>query len=356
MAVPCLVLEVKIDYKPNGRTAVKVALHPFEMNSPGDALSLRRALRRLPLDEVRQLAVVAKVEGTATLNDVSRELASERIRAELDRAGGPALVRRTLEILSVGCEGIITPGGWVLASLKDSSRPRAKPAGVGLALGHARSAPIAMEERATLRHIRIAAKTVREAMGKARLDAGTTGLVLIKSPILLSGAGRHVGSTAASRGAAALGAAIALGELRDTDIDPDSLCADWSLHGTRAMSFSGTETDCCEALVLGNRPGGDAHLRVERAVLSDLLDAAPLASLAEGARAVFYKAGIARDGTLRGRRTTVLSSELAADKQLRAAAGGVVGAALGTTRAFISGGAEHQVAPGGCLAAVIRAR
>jgi cyanuric acid amidohydrolase len=213
-----------------------------------------------------------------------------------------------------------------------------------------------MADRATLRHIRIAAKTVRAAMERAGLDRKTTELVLIKSPILLSGSGRHVGSTGASRGAAALGAAIALGEVREADIDAGSLCADWTLHGTRTMSFSGTETQCCEALVLGNRPGGDTRLRVERAILSDILDAAPLASLAAGARAVFFKAGIAPDGRLRGERTTVLSSELAADKQLRAAAGGVVGAALGTTRAFISGGAEHQVPPGGCLAAVIRER
>lgn len=331
---------------------MKVAVLPFEMSSPGDALGLRRALRRLPLREVEQLAVVAKIEGTATLNDVSRELASERIRSELERAGGPALLRRSLEILSAGCEGIITPGGWVLASLRSGRRA----AGVGLALGHARSAPIPMQDRATLRHIRIAAATVREAMRKARLDPGTAGLVLIKSPILLGGSGPHVGSTGASRGAAALGAAVALGELRLSDVDARSLCTDWTLHGTRTMSFSGTETQCCEALVLGNRPGGDTRLRVERAVLSDLLDAAPLAALSAGARAVFYKAGIARDSTLRGQRTTVLSSELAADKQLRAAASGVVGAALGTTRAFISGGAEHQVAPGGCLAAVIRAR
>jgi cyanuric acid amidohydrolase len=261
-------------------------------------------------------------------------------------------MRRSLQILSAGCEGIITPGGWVLASLAS----RRKAAGVGLVLGHARSAPIPMAERATLRHVRIAAQAVRAAMERAGLDRKTTELVLIKSPILLNGTGRHVGSTGASRGAAALGAAIALGEIREADVQAASLCADWTLHGTRAMSFSGTETDCCEALVLGNRPGGDARLRVERAVLSDLLDAAPLAALGSGAQAVFFKAGIARDGTLRGERTTVLTSELAADKQLRAAAGGVVGAALGTTRAFVSGGAEHQVAPGGCLAAVIRAR
>jgi cyanuric acid amidohydrolase len=327
---------------------MRVALLPFDMASPGDSHGLRRALRRLQAAEVLQLAVLAKVEGTATLNDFSHELASERIGAEVRRAGGAALERRCLRMLSVGCEGLITPGGWLLASLRDKSR------GVGLAFGHARSAPIPMRERATLRHVRLAAQTVRAALAKARLDRRSVELVLIKSPIRLEGTAPHVGSTAASRGAAALGAGLALGEIQN--VADRSLCADWSLHSSKTMAFSGTETDCCEALVLGNREGGDPALRIERAVLTDLLDAAPLAALARGARAVFYKAGIGRDGTLRGARTTVATSELAPDKQLRAAASGVVAAMLGTTRAFISGGAEHQAPPGGCLAAVIRER
>jgi cyanuric acid amidohydrolase len=329
---------------------MNVALIPFDTAAPGDGSGVRRALRRLPLRDVLQLAVVAKVEGTATLNDVSRELASERIGAELQRAGSPALLRRSLQILSVGCEGIITPGGWLIASLK-------APPGrsFGLALGHARSAPVAMADCATRRHIGSAAAAVRAAMRRAGLDRKAVELVLIKSPVRLEGGGPHVGSTAASRGAAALGAALALGDIRESDLRDDSLCTDWQLHGSRAMAFSGTETDCCEALVMGNRHGGDPRLRVERAVLSDILDAAPLAALASGAKAVFFKAGIERSGTVRGARTTVLTSELPSDKQLRAAASGVVGAILGTTRAFISGGAEHQAPPGACLAAVIRA-
>jgi cyanuric acid amidohydrolase len=325
---------------------MKVSVLPFDMASPGDGSGVRRALRRLAIHDVLQLAVIAKIEGTATLNDVSRELAGERVAAELRRAGGAGLERRSLTLLSVGCEGIITPGGWIIASLRGRSSQ-----GTGLAVGHARSRPIAMRDRASGKHMRAAADAVRAAMRRAGLDRRSAELVLIKSPIRLPG-----GSTAASRGIAALGSALALGELRYSSVGDSSLCADWSLHSSKTMAFSGTETDCCEVLVLGNRPGGDPRLRVDRAQLSDLMDTAPLAGLAGGgeARLVFYKAGIARDGTLRGARTTVLSSEMPSDKQLRAAASGVVAATFGTTRAFISGGAEHQAPPGGCMAAVIR--
>jgi cyanuric acid amidohydrolase len=329
---------------------MKVVLLPFDMSSPGDAQGLRQALRRLRTADVVQLAVLAKVEGPATLNDVSRELAAACFAAELRRAGGARLERRSLMLLSAGCEGVITPGGWVIARLRGGPSRE-----TGLVVGHARSRPIDMRERETARHMHAAASAVRAAMRSAGLDRRSVELVLIKSPIRLPGASM-AGSTAASRGIAALGSALALGELRRARISETSLCADWSLYGSKTMAFSGTETDCCEAQVFGHRPGGDPRLRLDRAALSDLMDTAPLGALAAGAAPglVLYKAGIARDGTLRGARTTVFSSEWPSDKQLRAAASGVVAAALGTTRAFVSGGAEHQAPPGGCLVAVIR--
>jgi len=339
---------------------------PFDMAAAGDASGVRSALRALPIARIRQLAVVAKVEGTATLNDASRELASACIGGEIRRAGGEALAARTLEILSVGCEGIITPGGWLFASLAVPARPPTVASlPVGLAMGQARSAPVPMRDRAGPRHVEAAARAVRAAMREAGLRAREVTLVLIKSPILMPGTTvalepaqrRHVGSTGASRGAAALGAALALGEIARGPVDAARLCAEASLHGARTLSFSGTETDRCEAVVFGHRPGGDPALQASMAVLADLLDSEALSTLAAdpaSLQAVFFKAGIAAGGRLRGARTTVLSSELPADKQLRAAASGVVGAVLGTTRAFISGGAEHQAAPGACLAAVIR--
>lgn len=352
--------------------AMDLQVVAFEMDAAGDASGVRTALAALPLARLRQLAVVAKVEGTATLNDASRELASACIRAELIRAGGQRLAAQSLEILSVGCEGVISPGGWLFASLdpvapgRRGRKVRSAALPVGLVMGQARSAPVPMRDRAGPRHVEAAARAVRAAMREAWLSPASVALVLIKSPVLMPGTTialeadqrRHVGSTGASRGAAALGAAMALGEIPRAPVDASRLCAEASLHGARTLSFSGTETERCEAVVFGHRPGGDPRLRASLAVLEDLLDSRSLAALAgdpSTLRAVFFKAGIAAGGRLRGARTTVLSSELPADKQLRAAASGVVGAVLGTPRAFISGGAEHQAAPGACLAAVIRA-
>lgn len=321
------------------------------MQSAGDASGFARALakiRRTAREHLRQLAVVAKIEGTATLNDRSRELASACFQAELERAGGAALRRRTLEILSVGCEGVITPGGTLYASVA----PR-RSGPMGLVMGHARSAPISLKDRYSLRHVAAAERAVRAAMRAAGLNARQVAFVLIKSPVHAL-AGRP---TEASRGAAALGSAVALGELKRSQIRPNSLLRDAKLHGTRTIAFSGTETERCEAVVFGHRPGGDPSLRLERAAMADFLDIAALGPLVDQEGEVvslFLKAGIPDDGNLRGARTTVLTSELPAHKQLRAAASGLAAAVFGTTRVFVSGGAEHQAPAGGCLAAVIR--
>lgn len=343
---------------------MQIAIVPFDMAAAGDAAGFARALRRIDVAAIERIAVLAKVEGTATLNDASRELAADRLGAALEKATGPALARRAISILSVGCEGIVTPGGWIVAVLRGQPRVRT-PGGEGLVVGMAASDPIPMAERASRAHVDRAAAAVREAMRQAELTASQVALVLVKSPVLLPGTGvelpvalrRHVGSTGASRGAAALGAGIALGEIKSSAIGDATLCADWSLASDRTMSYSGTEVERCEAVVFGHRAGGDPRWRLDRAIQTDLLDRAPLDALAAGPGRpvlILHKAGIARDGRLRGERTTVLTSELAADKQLRAAASGVVGLAFGTGRVFVSGGAEHQAQPGNCIAAVVR--
>ena len=80
-----------------------------------------------------------------------------------------------------------------------------------------------------------------------------------------------------------------------------------------------------------------------------------LGRVADGERiiATMIKSGVAPDGRVRGRRTTIKSSHIDMDKHVRAAMSGVVGSILGDTRSFISANTVHQAAPGGGLAACI---
>jgi cyanuric acid amidohydrolase len=77
--------------------------------------------------------------------------------------------------------------------------------------------------------------------------------------------------------------------------------------------------------------------------------------LADASRivATMVKAGVAPDGKVRGRRTTIKSSHIDMDKHVRAAMSGIVGSITGTTCAFISANTVHQAPAGGGLCACI---
>src|SRR5690606_4793457 len=113
----------------------------------------------------------------------------------------------------------------------------------------------------------------------AQLSPDQVHLILIKSPVLhpdaIPGSGgpetRHAGSTGAARGAAALGAGIALGEVDRAALGSDPV-GRTAAYASRVMSFSGTETDCIEVFLVGERQGGDQNWGIISCGLEHLLD------------------------------------------------------------------------------------
>lgn len=340
-----------------------VVIEIFHPRHPGDTSGLRAALARLPLDRIRHLAVFGKTEGPATLNDFSRDVAQAATDDALRAVGGQRLVERTTRLFSTGCEGIASPLTVLLAQTGNEADADAAPR-TGLVFGAAHSAPVADRDRAGPVHVEAARQAVAEAMKAASLTADQVGLVLIKSPILSPAEAieqggdrlRHGGSTGSSRGVAAIGAGIALGEIDGRSLGSDPV-GRAGVYARRVMAFSGTEVDRIEAVVIGARPGGDPRWELRAALVKDIADGEGLRALCppddRELALVLFKAGIAANGTLRGRRTTVLTSDLPPDKQLRAAASGVVAACFGGADAFISAGAEHQGPRGACLCAVL---
>jgi cyanuric acid amidohydrolase len=337
-----------------------VTIHPFPLRHAGDAAGLALALAVPGVATARRLVLLAKVPGPATLNDPSRELARMVLRAAVTAAGGDGLLARTRMILSVGCEGVGGAGGWLLAD--DGQQHPGTPG--RLALGTARSEPIPMADRGGVPHAQAVARAVARALDDAGLVPGQVRLVLVKSPVRPD----QPDATGRSRGAAALGAGVALGEVAADRIGA-AIMNDPAVHAVRAMTMSGTETDRAEVVVLGNRPGAGGPLLAGSGLLRDLIDVPGLRRVLSGLGAAFddegvlsdpasvplvlLKAGLAADGMLRGRRTHVFGTDLPADKHLRAAAGGMVAGLLGSNEAFITGGAEHQGPPGACVAAAI---
>ncbi len=350
-------------------------LSAYDCDGPGDARDLTRRLAALPRSRVRRLAVLGKTEGTATLNDFSREVALGAARQAIASTLGQAVAEQAALVFSTGCEGVITPFGYLIADLEDPA-PRNAAAPARLALGVAATADIPVDERGGRAHALAVAEAVRTAMADAGASPDQVALAFVKSPVLPR---RHLGelppavaaragSTSIARAVAALGAAIALGEVGEARVTDAAIGRDLSLHSRRAMCFSGTELSNNEVILLANVPGAGGDLRLEAEPLADILDAPALLRLARRAgltpdadglftssepEALFLKAGIRPGGVVRGRRTTVFESEMEPDKHMRPVASGLIGALFGTTRAFISGGAEQQAPPGGGLAAMV---
>ena len=330
----------------------------IDLTNPEDSRdvgALNRLLQRVDVRKVQTLVVFGKTDGAATLEDETRQAAQESASAIINQAGGEFLKERSWSIFSTGCEGIATPVCVAVAATNISDHSSEE----GLVVGAARSAFLADDKRCTRDHVLAAAECVKLAMKNGGISAQEVSLVLLKSPVRLypgSSGSPYTRSTGASRGAAAIGSALALGDIA-IDSVPDDPLRSCTGFASRTMAFSGTEVDCVEAIVFGIRKGGDPDWTATQVILRDLLDVEGALKIRkpEGfvPLVVLFKAGIAANGKLRGRRTTVFSGDLPPDKHLRAAASGFIGAVFGYADSFISGGAEYQGPEGSCLCTVI---
>jgi cyanuric acid amidohydrolase len=350
---------------------VTVELATIDMADPADVDGLAGALDAL--GPIRRLAVLAKLEALPGREDESRIRARRAVDAMLAARG---LTERAVVLLAVGCEGVATPFAQLIVDLaapRDGDGKDAAEAGPPrLALGIARSAPVAPAELGRRALVDRAADTVRRALDDAALVPAQVGLVLVKCPVApqdAADASADQISPSHGRAIAALGAGVALDEIAERCLSEDMIARDLSVFARRAMTFAGPEVDRVEAVVLGNRPGAGGTLQVTSAQLADILDGAGIRRMLGAADvridrwgelvdpdevvALLVKAGVAPGGLVRGRRTTVFSSGLPPDWHMRAAQSGLVGSLLGHTRCFSSGDPIQQAAPGGAVAAAI---
>jgi len=346
----------------------------YDTANPGDTSDL--AVKLAPLDprRIRRLAFLVKTEGNSDVNDYSREFALLTIEQALRNFGGQDLVDRSTFLISTGCEGAMTPFGYLFADYDDPAAATPK-GGRSLAFGCARSRSLTPEEIGTLAHADITAEAVRAGMKDAGVEAADVELVIVKTPVtsyVPASASKNKNkriTSEYSKAVASLGAGHALGEVERAKLVPQVFDVDHAVHARRVMSFSGSELDRVEIMVLANRAGQPGDLIVKTGFLADLLDASGIRETlrAAGCRldtegrvtdpqtvvAMVAKIGIAPDGRLRGFRTTIRSSHIDMDKHCRATMSGVIGSILGSCRAFISANTVHQAPPGGGLCAVI---
>jgi cyanuric acid amidohydrolase len=173
-----------------------------------------------------------------------------------------------------------------------------------------------------------------------------------------------------SRGASALGVAVALGEVPAAAATDRAVLSDWSLFSARASASAGIELEHNVVIVLGEASGAASPLRIGHTVMNDAVDAASVRrmlrehfdvdpdspELSQVLVNLLAKAEASPDGRVRGERHTMLNdSDINATRHARAAVGGVLACVVGHTALYVSGGAEHQGPPGGGpVAALVR--
>ncbi|MGY4457785.1 ring-opening amidohydrolase-like protein [Bradyrhizobium sp. LB13.1] len=171
-------------------------------------------------------------------------------------------------------------------------------------------------------------------------------------------------SMAYSRGASALGVAVALGEIA-SDIRDDDVLQRYDLFSRVASTSSGIELMHNVVIVLGNAMSSTSEFEIGHAVMSDAIDAAAVLAALESVGLdvattgrelvnIFAKAEASPDGSVRGFRHTMLEdTDISSTRHARAAVGGLIAGLAGTGAVYVSGGAEHQGPAGGGPVAVI---
>ena len=238
--------------------------------------------------------------------------------------------------------------------------------------------------------IRKVAEATHQAMADASIDdPKDVHLVMVKVPGLTIASIRDAesrgktvvshdltfgpeGAGSYANDAAALGVAMALGEVKESALSDEVVRRNWDLYSEVAMTSSGGEKRHGEVVVFGNSTRSRSALRIGHAVTRDFIDA-------EGVRDALRAAGLKFDGLpsetdlsrlvhvfaksvipgsdqVRGQRITLLDDHDA--YQIGKALGGMLVASVtGRTTNYVSGGERnsHQGPPdGNIVAAVVR--
>jgi cyanuric acid amidohydrolase len=356
----------------------KVPLHHVS-----DASELAKLIDDGVLEADRVVAVIGKTEGNGGVNDYTRILADRAFREVLMAKGSraAAAVAEIPIVWSGGTDGVISPHATIFATVPaESAVATSEPR---LSVGFAMSEVLLPEDIGRTVMITKVADAVKEAMGRAGItDPADVHYVQTKTPLLTIHTIRDAKSRGQtvwtentgdsmdlSNGCAALGIAVALGEIKmpgDADVMHRR-----DLGSSVASCSSGVELDRAQVVVAGNVRGVGGRYRIGHSVMRDALDADGIWAAIRDAGLelpdrphpgdldgrlvnVFLKCEASQDGQVRGRRNAMLDdSDVHWHRQIKACVGGVAAAVTGDPAVFVSVSAAHQGPDGGGPVAAI---
>lgn len=329
---------------------------------PDDLSSLNAIVQSGQLDLTKIVAILGKTEGNGCVNDFTRGFAVQTLKAYLSAQVGSEISNRIVYVMSGGTEGVLSPHLTIF--VRDESDPDTLCSNaLVLGIHHTRSFQPA--EIGTLAMVKVVAAGVEAAILDAKLSPLEVHFVQIKCPLVssaeLGSKQDSYTSMALSRGASALGVAVALGEIQLAAIRPEDICQRYDLYSSVASTSAGSELSNCEILVLGNAPHSTSALVIGHSVMGHALDVdavkAAIANTGQSTESivnVFAKAEADPTGEILGCRHTMLDdSDISHTRMARAVVGAVVASVVQDPMIYVSGGAEHQGPAGGGPVAVI---
>lgn len=359
-----------------------VGVFKIATTGPGDVSGLMAMIGSGAIDPTSIFAILGKTEGNGGVNDFTREYAAAALCTALAPKLGlspDSVEQRIAFVMSGGTEGVLSPHLTVFTR-SEAERP-AGMSGKRLSIGMAHTRDFLPEEIGRSAQITETAAAVTAAMkGAGITDPADVHFVQIKCPLLTSDRveaanvrGNKTATTSSyssmaySRGASALGIAVALGEI-SSDVRDQDVLRRYDLFSKVASTSSGIELMHNVVIVLGNSASSASEFEIGHAVMNDAIDAAAVVSAlnsvgldvapqaAKGRELVniFAKAEASPDGNVRGFRHTMLEdTDISSTRHARAAVGGLIAGLAGAGAVYVSGGAEHQGPAGGGPVAVI---
>lgn len=350
-------------------------VHTVSMSGPGD-VSQVAALFEGSVSPQDVVAVIAQTEG----DGYARGYASLAMEGLFSRKLGiePREVFERIPMLMIGgTAGLMYPHYTLFTKSKSAGEGDAKRK--RLAIGVASTRRLLPEEYGTLVELEAVAEATAQAIRDAGIsDAGDVHSVQMKTPSMTparvedaKSRGKDVcnanlvTASGMTRGAAVLGAAVALGEIERKRITERTIGGDPSVYSTVGCASAGAEQHSVRVIVIGNAAGAPGNLVAAHGMMKHQLDLAGAydafrsagleianGQLTEGSRrrlkAVFVKAGGDAVSAVDGRRHTMRSDFLSAysGHQAKAVVHAIISSIAGSTQVLANAGPEHQGAPG----------
>jgi len=265
------------------------------MASPADVSGVAALFDSGAVDPIHVVAVIAQTEGDGHARSYSalclRRLFTERLGADESE------IRETLPLLMIGgTAGLMSPH-FTLFVKKPAVGP-GDPATRRLTIGVASTPVLRAEQYGTPEQTRLVAEAVQAAMADAGASSSDVVCVEMKCPqmttaLLADAAVRGAQvietdswrSSQLARGASALGAAIALGEVDPQAVDQTAIAGRPDLYTTRGSASSGNDYGGVRVVVLANVAGAPGEFLAGGGVMTHQLDVL-------GAQAAFAMAGL----------------------------------------------------------------